>query len=102
VFGIAVTICTGGMKAAEQLASANDITRSSYYHGICKRGRDSYYHPPDYTNQKVPALSPNQIADQSSIQLSNIETYEGPNHEKEAVTYQQPQLFTLPSWDDNL
>lgn len=72
------------------------------YHGVGKRRRNSYHHPPQYTQREVSPLAAHQTADQPPIQLGHVETDQGPDNQEHTVADKQPQLLAPPSRYDDL
>lgn len=72
------------------------------YHRVRKSSRNSHHHPPHKPRKEVFPLSPHQAAHQPPIQLRNIQTDERPQHQKDTMTDEQPQLLTPPPRNANL
>lgn len=76
--------------------------RAHSYHGVGKRCRNSDYHPPYYTLQKLPAFSSHQTADQLAVQLCDVEAKQRANHQEHAMANYQSGFLALPTRYDNL
>lgn len=76
-------------------------TRSGAHHRIRKRRRHSNHHPPHKAKQEILPSAPNQITDQPTIELGNIQAEQSSQDQEHAVTNNQAKLPTAPAWNNN-